>query len=56
MSAAYTGFTTESKVVEVYDYVDADVAMLARMYGRRSKAYAGMGYKILPEAQRQLDL
>lgn len=33
------------KVVEVYDYVDADVVMLARMYGRRLKGYADMGYK-----------
>ncbi len=44
------------KVVEVYDYVDADVAMLARMYGRRLKGYADMGYKILSDAQRHLDL
>jgi superfamily II DNA or RNA helicase len=32
------------KVVELYDYVDADVTMLARMYGRRLKGYADMGY------------
>ena len=44
------------KVVEVYDYVDADVTMLARMYSRRLKGYADMGYKIITEAQRQLDL
>jgi superfamily II DNA or RNA helicase len=34
------------KVVEVYDYVDADVLMLACMYGRRLKGYADMGYKL----------
>jgi superfamily II DNA or RNA helicase len=44
------------KVVEVYDYVDADVPMLARMYGRRLKGYADMGYKVLSDAQRRLDL
>jgi len=44
------------KVVEVYDYVDADVVMLARMYGRRLKGYADMGYKVLAESQRRLDL
>jgi len=44
------------KVVEVYDYVDAEVMMLARMYGRRLKGYADMGYKILSGAQHRLDL
>ncbi|MBK7928679.1 MAG: hypothetical protein IPJ98_14660 [Bryobacterales bacterium] len=44
------------KVVEVYNYVDADVLMLARMYGRRLKGYADMGYKVLSDAQRRLDL
>lgn len=40
----------------MYDYVDADVLMLARMYGRRLKGYADMGYKVLSDAQRRLDL
>lgn len=44
------------KLVEVYDYVDAEVLMLARMYGRRLKGYADMGYKVLSVAQRNLDL
>lgn len=35
---------------------DADVLMLARMYGRRLKGYADMGHKILAEARRRLDL
>jgi len=34
------------RVVEVYDYVDVDVPMLARMYERRLKGYAAMGYTI----------
>jgi superfamily II DNA or RNA helicase len=44
------------RIVEVYDYVDADVLMLARMYGRRLTGYADMGYKILSDAQQRLDL
>ena len=34
------------RVVEVYDYVDPNVRMLARMYERRLRGYADMGYKI----------
>ena len=34
------------KVVQVYDYVDANVRMLARMYERRMRGYADMGYQI----------
>lgn len=34
------------RVVEVYDYVDPNVRMLARMYERRLKGYADMGYKV----------
>jgi hypothetical protein len=33
---------------------DADILMLARMYGRRLKGYADMGYKVLSDAQRRL--
>jgi len=37
----------ESKrVVQVYDYVDAHVPMLARMYARRLKGYSALGYSI----------
>jgi hypothetical protein len=32
--------------VQVYDYVDNDVPMLARMYERRLKGYAAIGYVI----------
>lgn len=34
------------RVVEVYDYVDSNVLMLARMYERRLRGYADMGYRI----------
>ena len=34
------------KVVRVYDYVDNHVLMLARMYERRLKGYAAIGYTI----------
>ncbi len=33
-------------VVQVYDYVDSQVVMLARMYARRLKGYGAIGYKI----------
>src|SRR5438552_5970702 len=33
-------------VVEVYDYVDVDVPVLMRMYERRLKGYAAIGYTI----------
>jgi superfamily II DNA or RNA helicase len=34
------------RVVQVYDYVDSGVLMLARMYERRLKGYAAIGYVI----------
>jgi superfamily II DNA or RNA helicase len=34
------------RVVRVYDYVDPHVGMLARMYARRLKGYADIGYRI----------
>jgi superfamily II DNA or RNA helicase len=34
------------KVVQVYDYVDGYVPMLARMYERRLKGYNAIGYAI----------
>lgn len=33
-------------VVRVYDYVDSQVLMLARMYARRLKGYGATGYRI----------
>jgi superfamily II DNA or RNA helicase len=34
------------RVVRVYDYVDSNVPMLARMYARRLKSYSAIGYRI----------
>jgi superfamily II DNA or RNA helicase len=34
------------RVVRVYDYVDSNVLMLARMYARRLKGYNAIGYRI----------
>lgn len=34
------------RIVQVYDYIDANVLMLARMYERRLKGYAAIGYTI----------
>ena len=44
------------RVVEVYDYIDANVRMLARMYDRRLRGYGDMGYKVLATAQRRLNI
>jgi superfamily II DNA or RNA helicase len=41
------------RVVEVYDYVDANVTMLARMYDRRLKGYCDMGYKVSTFTEQQ---
>lgn len=37
------------RFVQVYDYVDNYVLMLARMYGRRLKGYAAIAYVIEQE-------
>ncbi len=34
------------KDVQVYDYVDVHVSMLEKMYGKRLKGYAAIGYKV----------
>ncbi len=34
------------RVVRVYDYVDPNVPMLARMYQRRLKGYDAIGYTV----------
>jgi len=39
------------RVVRVYDYVDSNVLMLARMYARRLKGYGAIGYRICDDAQ-----
>lgn len=38
------------RVVQIYDYVDASVPMLARMYERRLRGYAAIGYVVAPDA------
>jgi len=42
------------KVVQIYDYVDVNVPMLTRMYGKRLKGYKAIGYSIqdVEEAHR----
>jgi superfamily II DNA or RNA helicase len=39
----------DKRFVQVYDYVDSYVLMLARMYERRLKGYAAIGYLIEQE-------
>src|SRR5438445_2818845 len=34
------------RLVQVYDYVDPNVPMLARMYERRLKGYGAIGYTV----------
>jgi hypothetical protein len=34
------------RIVRVYDYVDSNVLMLARMFARRLKGYSSIGYRI----------
>jgi superfamily II DNA or RNA helicase len=47
-------FSEHKKDVQIYDYVDLHVRMLEKMYGKRLKGYAAIGYKAkvtsLPEA------
>lgn len=43
------------KEVRIYDYVDASIPMLLRMYDKRIKGYKDIGYAI-QEEQRQLSL
>jgi superfamily II DNA or RNA helicase len=40
------------KVVEVYDYVDSAIPMLARMFEKRLRGYKALGYSI-PELEQQ---
>lgn len=45
-------FHDNKRVVQVYDYVDSNVPMLARMYQRRLRGYSAIGYTIDAEAAR----
>jgi superfamily II DNA or RNA helicase len=40
--------SANKRVVQVYDYVDHDVPVLRRMYAKRLKGYAALGYTIQP--------
>lgn len=44
------------RVVRVYDYIDGNLPMLSRMYERRLRGYADMGYTILGMGSAQRDL
>ena len=44
------------KVVRVYDYVDAHVPMLARMYEKRLKGYRAIGYELEGEPANDADV
>jgi superfamily II DNA or RNA helicase len=39
------------RIVQVYDYVDASVPMLGRMFQKRLKGYNIIGYRIEPSAE-----
>jgi len=41
------------KVVRVFDYIDVQVPMLARMYEKRIKGYRAIGYEIEPIAENE---
>ncbi len=55
-SDACTACMTGSEWLKFYDYVDGNVLMLARMYGRRLQGYSDMGYKILADSQQRLNI
>ena len=40
------------RIVQVYDYVDANVPMLGRMFEKRLKGYDAIGYQIEPRAAK----
>lgn len=44
------------KVVRVYDYVDGQVPMLARMYEKRLKGYRAIGYELKTDSEAEFDL
>lgn len=48
-------FYKEKAVTIIYDYVDHHVAMLQRMYRKRLKAYANIGYAMTEDPARPLD-
>ena len=49
MSAGYTACMSK-EVVEVYDYVDSLIPILARMFDKRLRGYNALGYMISKES------
>ncbi len=54
MIAQYAGrlnrLDADKREVQIYDYADLNVAMLARMFDRRCRGYEALGYRILMPA------
>ena len=48
----YFGLRRKSREVEVHDYVDINVPVLARMQGKRLPAYASLGFPLDKAARR----
>jgi superfamily II DNA or RNA helicase len=42
--------------VRIYDYVDADVPTLQRMFGKRLRGYRAMGYSIADDSEERITL
>ena len=47
----YCRLPEKKNVVYIYDYVDSEVPMLTRMYGKRLKGYQAIGYTVQEPAQ-----
>lgn len=45
----------DKKEVQIYDYVDIHIPVLERMYQKRVKGYAAIGYKTKIDAVRQIE-
>ncbi|MGH9824018.1 MAG: TOTE conflict system archaeo-eukaryotic primase domain-containing protein, partial [Blastocatellia bacterium] len=43
----------DKRIVQVYDYIDACVPMLNRMYQKRLKAYKAVGYTVVESSDQQ---
>jgi superfamily II DNA or RNA helicase len=45
----------QKQVVRVYDYVDAEVPVLARMFDKRMRRYKAIGYEVVSHAADQAE-
>ena len=43
------------KEVRIYDYIDEQIPMLMRMYGKRLKGYKAIGYNLLSRKSHRID-